>query len=699
MLWIVFAVMVAASIAVAVPGTGAQSSYVVVAWLWTAAAFFAFFSAWHGHRRGASVERRFWGYAAITLFFIVCSVGYDSVYSTFIAAGGAVSPSIANLFDTLAAVSFGALIMSLTRFRHASWAARARYWLDLVALALIAIVALETWVVAPWLGAYAKTSVWISGVYSVYPVMGALILMGTLRMVVGMRLNKWQLWERFVAASVSCFAVGLFLQPAWYLDTSFHVAGGWLVAATNVALLSGTYLAGAAAVYRHMYRAVPWRLSPVAQLEPGYGWMSAVLTPSLEVLAIPVFGLVALGAPDPLSRGIRLAVVFALAGVLAARTALTLADNGALRSTAVTDPLTGLLNHRYFHERLRLEIESALKYGEGVSVVMLDLDNFSQVNSSGGHAAGDDALVGIAREIERAVRIPDIVCRIGGDEIAIILPDTEGDAALAVALRSLQRIRTLEGHSGSRLTASAGVASFPSLSSGVEELIKRADGALYWAKFHGKDRAILYDPEVVVTLDLEERIRNLRVQADLEAVRALAAAVDVRDTSLQQTHSRNVAALSVLVAQSLAFEQKHTLLLEFAALLHDVGKIGIPDAIMRKKAPLTRDERLRMEAHSVLGEQILSSTPMQPILPWVRHHHERWDGSGYPDGLSGAGIPLEARIIAVCNAYDAMTSARPYREAMSSAAALQEIDLGLGTQFDPEIGELLITIVGRGRTA
>jgi putative nucleotidyltransferase with HDIG domain len=244
------------------------------------------------------------------------------------------------------------------------------------------------------------------------------------------------------------------------------------------------------------------------------------------------------------------------------------------------------------------------------------------------------------------------------------------------------------------VTASIGVAGYPDDAGDREDLVRKADGAQYWAKFHGKNQVVVYDPEVVLALDAEERIRNLQQQSHLATVRALAAAVDARDP-LTQYHSRNVATLAVALAERVGLDRNKTQLLEVAALLHDIGKIGISDAVLRKTGKLTPSERAHIEEHPLLGEQILSSTRLTEILPWVVAHHERYDGRGYPCGLAGPAIPYEARILAICDAYDAMTSDRPYRRALSKAAAVQEIDLNMGTQFDPQLAEEFIRLVGR----
>ena len=193
---------------------------------------------------------------------------------------------------------------------------------------------------------------------------------------------------------------------------------------------------------------------------------------------------------------------------------------------------------------------------------------------------------------------------------------------------------------------------------------------------------LVYDPAVVAELDDDDRIRALEQKSHVGAVRALAAAVDARDPATQD-HSRNVAVLAVQVARELGLDDQRVRLLEAAALMHDVGKIGVPDDVLRKPGALDDEERTRVEEHPALGERILSSTSQRQMLPWIRHHHERWDGSGYPDRLRAIEIPLEARILAVCDADDARVSGRPYRPALSPEEAAAQTAARRGTQVDP----------------
>lgn len=197
-------------------------------------------------------------------------------------------------------------------------------------------------------------------------------------------------------------------------------------------------------------------------------------------------------------------------------------------------------------------------------------------------------------------------------------------------------------------------------------------------------------------LPCEERLSALRGREHLTTVRALATAVDGREPR-SRFHSQNVATLSRLVGEELGLDASRVELLEIAASLHDVGKVGIPDGILRKTGALDAEESRRVRQHPALGERIASFTGVDEILPWIRHHHERWDGTGYPDGIAGVAIPLEARIIAVCDAFEVMTAGKLGSVALSLSSALQEIDLCMGTQFDPEVAEAFIRLVSARR--
>src|SRR5439155_13631573 len=236
-----------------------------------------------------------------------------------------------------------------------------------------------------------------------------------------------------------------------------------------------------------------------------------------------------------------------------------------------------------------------------------------------------------------------------------------------------------------QITVSAGVATFPVQGVGRDELIRLADSALYWAKEHGKNRVRVYRPEVVELAELKKLAGGADRAARFRAAASLARAVDARD-AYEGSHSERVADLAARVAERMGLDQEQVELTRLAASLHDLGKLAVPEEILRKPGPLTDGERLVLERHPQIGYRMLESLGVDPLADWVLHHHERWDGSGYPDGLHGEDIPLGARIIFVADAFDAMTNDRVYQGKLSIGAALDELERFAGTPVHPYAG-------------
>ena len=351
---------------------------------------------------------------------------------------------------------------------------------------------------------------------------------------------------------------------------------------------------------------------------------------------------------------------------------------------ALTDPLTGLGNHRHFHERLERELHEADERGLSFSVCLVDLDDFKRVNDLYGHPAGDSVLAKVAGTLRQNGE----AFRLGGDEFALLLPHADENEAVGTAASVIERISSLElDHVGS-VTVSAGVATFPAQAPTRGELVRLADSALYWAKEHGKNRAHVYRPDVVELAELRRLASGPDRAARYRAAESLAKAVDLRDT-YTGSHSARVAELAAKVAARMGLGSEHIELARIAGSLHDLGKLAIPEEILRKPGPLTGAERLVLERHPQIGYRMLDSLGVEPVAEWVLHHHERWDGLGYPSNLAGPQIPLGARIIFVVDAYDAMTSDRVYRGRLAPLEAVAELDRCAGTQFDPEVVEAL----------
>ena len=347
---------------------------------------------------------------------------------------------------------------------------------------------------------------------------------------------------------------------------------------------------------------------------------------------------------------------------------------------ALTDPLTGLGNHRSFQERLKHQLLRAEAEDEPVTLCMIDVDDFKRINDLYGHPVGDRVLA----QVGSRLRQNGEAFRLGGDEFALLLPGVTADESLAAAAAVLDRIGSLEVAEVGSVTASAGIAGFPHQAFDRDELIRLADSALYWAKEHGKNRVHVYRPDVVELAELRRLAHGPDRAARFRAAASLAKAVDARDT-YTGSHSTRVAELSSWIAHRLGFDQEHIELTRLAASLHDLGKLAIPEEILRKPGPLTDAERLVLQRHPEIGYRMLESLGVDPIADWVLHHHERWDGTGYPERLRGEEIPLGARIIFVADAYDAMTSERAYRGRLTPREAIEELEHCSGTQFDPAI--------------
>ena len=351
---------------------------------------------------------------------------------------------------------------------------------------------------------------------------------------------------------------------------------------------------------------------------------------------------------------------------------------------ATTDPLTGLANHRTFHERLREEVERARGVGGNLALAIIDLDHFRHVNETHGHQAGDRVLAEAARRLAGLAREGETVARINGGGFAWILPGTDADGAFQVAERARRAIGGMAFSGIGQMTASAGVCDLTQAGSAGELLVQLTDGALYWAKSHGRDVTFRYTPEVVESLSAAERAERLERNQALAGLRALARAIDAKDPSTQ-AHSERVAELSVRIARATGLSAERLALLREAALVHDVGKIGVPDAVLFKPGRLTPEEYELVKQHAHLGAEIAAEVLTPEQVSWIRAHHERWDGAGYPHGLVGEAIPREACILALADAWDVMTNFRLYKKPVSFDEAMEECQRGAGSQFCPNL--------------
>lgn len=372
------------------------------------------------------------------------------------------------------------------------------------------------------------------------------------------------------------------------------------------------------------------------------------------------------------------------------------------REMAESDALTGLRNHGHFQEHLLVEVGRARRYGRSLAVMMMDLDHFKEVNDRFGHQKGDAVLACVGEMLGREVRDADYVARYGGEEFVIIMPETTAAEAVNFAERirtRMDRVALSADLPAEFIGASFGIADLPVCATDGASLVAAADSALLFSKRKGRNR-VSYFKDLSDT-DLEEgdldRLNSRLEGVCFQTIRALAEAVDARDnyTAADATLINDVASR---LADSIGMDRERTNALTLAARLHDIGKISVPDAVLGKKGKLTPEEVSVVRRHPEAGKRIVEEAEhLQELVAAILYHHERWDGKGYPEGLKGEEIPVMARAIGIIDAYRAMATDRPYRQAMNSQQIIEELRKGAGSQFDPQLVELFITVLEENR--
>lgn len=362
------------------------------------------------------------------------------------------------------------------------------------------------------------------------------------------------------------------------------------------------------------------------------------------------------------------------------------------RERANTDGLTGLFNHRYFHERLDEEIVRCSRFGETFTLMLIDLDLFKTYNDIYGHLAGDEIIRQVSQCLKSSLRRVDIGFRYGGDEFAVLLPQTSLEDSQKVAQRIRRAISNQTESKGIPISCSIGLGSWPTDGVMRNDIVEAVDAAMYHAKQTGRDR-VCYASEVAPSEEQRMGIQTGEDSTILNTVYALAATVDAKD-HYTYGHSKKVSQYAVEIATALGYSQNGIASIRTAALLHDIGKIGISDEILGKPSTISNDDWEQIKAHPDLGVAILKHlNALTDCLAAVQYHHEHYNGSGYPSGLKGDNIPLDARILAVADSYDAMTSERPYRpKKLTPEEGLQELRRCACTQFDPMIVQVFVDL-------
>lgn len=381
-----------------------------------------------------------------------------------------------------------------------------------------------------------------------------------------------------------------------------------------------------------------------------------------------------------------------------------------LQELSLKDPLSGLYNYRYLTERLSSEFKRAKRYIMPLSLIMLDLDYFKSINDIYGHQYGDSILKEVAAVLTASARSIDVIIRYGGEEFLVLLPDTNKEGAVIFARRLLdiitEHVFDAKGNK-IKLKVSMGISSFPEDGTDTESaFLDAADAALRSAKELGGNRISTFksknDIENIVKQGAEENIEKLKEklfkmekrvnQTLLESIYAFAKTIEAKDFYTGE-HAENMVSIAVNICKQLKLSESEIENMRHAAILHDLGKVGIPDKILHKKGKLNPKEYEIIKNHPRIGAEIIRSIHfLNGVVPIVLHHHERFDGLGYSAGLKGKDIPLGARIIAVADVYQALISDRPYRKAYGKEEALKIIKESAGTHLDPDVVKAFLAV-------
>jgi two-component system cell cycle response regulator len=552
--------------------------------------------------------------------------------------------------------------------------------LDAAVLAVAAGMVSYLFIIVPQ--ASAESAALVKAASVAYPVMDLAMLAVALRLILGPGRRP----ASFFLLIANLFAI--FGADTIYVLQQIHqdyVVGNFL----DAVWLTGNLALGAAALHPTMARL--GERAPVRNASLGPARMAVLLA---AVLIAPAILLVqdARGAYDGIPvAAVACAVLF---GLTIARMAGLVTDQ---RRLAITDGLTGLHTRRFLEEQLALEEARARRSGTLIALFIVDVDHFKSINDRYGHPAGDLALIEIAARLREVTRPGDVLARYGGEEFALLVPGASADELSGLAERLRNQVAsspiTVRADTYVAVTISVGSASFPLHGEDPAELVAAADRALYRAKAEGRNRAVIGESRAPTPflIGLAEEHGAM-----VDFLRHVADEVDAR-LSVHE-HSRAVGRWSLLLSGELGHDEATSARVELAGRLHDIGKVVLPDGILTKPGALTDEEWRLLRQHPDHGSRLALLVPgFGAVAEIIRQHHERYDGTGYPDRRGGTDIRVESRILAVCDSWAAMRSDRVYQPSLSEDRAREQLRLGRGTQFDPDLVDLFLGLHEHGR--
>lgn len=635
---------------------------------------------------GSGVEHRLWGTVTAGTLLTLIGESYWTYYAVFIEHLGPPIDSPVRILFLVAAMLMLSLGVTLTHFTDEPLLGRLTFYIETLAIATILyVVVFQNWTWPAYSAVEPRLEA--SAIAAVYPVFGGFIVFAVILAAVWWRARTWPAWAAFAAASLFVYGLGLFVFPVWYPQflATETLQPTWF----TWALGAGYYLLFIGMVYRATDPADQSDAGLLPPLRPGDAMWSRAY-PVIMGCAMLWLGHEAVGVSGE-PRGVPVMVgAITLAVLLGARSWLLEAERSYHRKSVVTDPATGAFSRRHLDVRLEQVISDA--GDRPIALAVFDIDGFSRFEEEHEALA---VLAEVAAALEAAGGERHEVFRLDADAFAMTAPGCGVDRGVAIAERAIATVRDRGlARLGTLVGLTAGVAVYPLHATSAADLLTAARDTCRAAKgrLGGQVRVAGGSGQAD---EAPQQGMDSRHRASRDTLIVLADAVDGRD-GVSGGHSVHVAELIGPLCRALGLPEDRVQVAVLAALVHDVGKIGVPDSVLgMADDQLSTDERQLLEEHAELGERILDAAGLVDPLPIVRHHHERWDGQGYPDRLEGHQIPLEARALAVCNTFAMLVAERPTRAAYSAEAALAQIEAEAGLGLDPSITAIFTRMMRR----